>query len=321
MIAKLWRHMRMLWPRWTLLPPLPFILWAIFWAIRGELRWEHVGLAVAPVVLAYTHRFTKRLYLGLLPMGLVAVFYDGMRFVKNAGLTEATVHNCDLRAAEATLFGFGLTVNGQPATLHDWFQAHATTALDLFCAIPYGTFIFAVMAYAVFLYVRDFSAQQRFTWAFLLLNIAGFATYHIYPAAPPWYYHANGCHVDLAAAASPGPNLLRVDHLLGISYFQAFYGRASDVFGAVPSLHVTYPLLMLVEGWRHHKLLGRALLVLFFSSMCFAAVYLDHHWVIDVAIGAIYGISAALAMRAAWSWAERKGEILSLEAPSKEPTI
>jgi hypothetical protein len=320
-MTKLWRHMQSLWPRWTLLPAAPFVLWAIFWAIYGGLRWDHIGLAIAPALLAYGNKITKRLYFGLLPMGLVALLYDGMRFVKNAGLTEANVHNCDLRAAEASLFGFGLTLNGQPATLHDWFQAHAVTALDLFCAIPYGTFIFAVILYAVFLYIRDFGAQQRFTWAFLLLNAAGFITYHIYPAAPPWYFHANGCHVDLHAASSPGPNLLRVDHLLGITYFEAFYGRASDVFGAVPSLHVTYPLLMLVEGWRHHKILGRSLLVLFFGSMCFAAVYLDHHWVIDVLVGIVYGLAAAMLMRAAFSYAARRTELLPLEEPSKEPTL
>jgi inositol phosphorylceramide synthase catalytic subunit len=320
-MKRLWAHMRTLWPQWTLLPPAPFVLWAIFWAFRGQLRGDHIALAIAPVVLAYGHRVTKRLYLGLLPMGLVALFYDGMRFVKNAGLTPEGVHNCDLRAAEASLFGFGVTVNGQPGTLHDWLQAHATPLLDLYSALPYGTFIFAIVLYAVFLYVRDFSAQQRFTWAFLLLNMVGFATYHIYPAAPPWYFHAHGCTIDLQAAASPGPNLLRVDEMLGITYFQAFYGRSSDVFGAVPSLHVTYPLLMLIEGWRHHKILGRTLLVLFYVSMCFAAVYLDHHWIIDVVIGTAYGIGAALLMRAAWSWAEKKNGLLTLEGPSKEPSV
>lgn len=323
-MTRLWAHMKRLWPRWTLLPPAPFVLWTAFWLIRGEVRWEQIGLALLTVLLAYGVPATKRLYLGLLPMGLVGLFYDAMRFVKNAGLTESNVHLCDLRAAEISLFG--VDFQGAPATLHDAFQAYSSptpqlwpaAALDLICAIPYGIFIFAIIGYAVFLYVRDFSAQQRFTWAFLLLNIAGFITYHVYPAAPPWYYHAHGCVVDLAASASPGPNLLRVDARLGVPYFQGFYGRASDVFGAVPSLHVTYPLLMLIEGWRHHRVLGRTLLVAFYVSMCFSAVYLDHHWVIDVVIGTLYGVVAASALRAVWSFGRPAPVILPFEQASQQ---
>src|SRR5262249_31610947 len=159
---------------------------------------------------------------------------------------------------------------------------------DILCAIPYGAFIFVVLAYAVYLYVRDFSAQQRFTWGFFLLNIAGFLTYHLYPAAPPWYFHAHGCVVDLSAHASEGSHLARVDAMMKLSYFAGMYGRSSDVFGAMPSLHVAYPFLMAIEGWKFHRLLGRGLLVLFYCAMCFSAVYLDHHWVIDVIAGTGY---------------------------------
>lgn len=309
--ARAWSHMRSLWPRYTLLPPAPFVLWALFWLVHGGLRWDHIALALIPIVLAYGNAATKRLYLGLLPMGLVALFYDAMRFVKNTGLTEQNVHTCDLEAAERSWFG--VTIDGVRMTLQDWFQAHATTALDLACAIPYGTFIFAVVGYAVFLYIRDFSAQQRFTWAFLILNIAGFATYHIYPAAPPWYIHAHGCAVDLTASASAGPNLTRVDAMIGMSYFAGFYGRSSDVFGAVPSLHVTYPLLMAIEGWSHHKVIGRSILATFFLSMCFSAVYLDHHWVIDVIVGIAYGVLVAAVMRRIWARAPQAAAILGRE--------
>jgi membrane-associated phospholipid phosphatase len=291
----LWRHMRALWPRYTLVPISPFWLWAAFLAVRGALRWDHIVLAVLTAALAYGSIKTKRLFLGLLPMGLVALFYDAMRFVKNVGLTEKSVHLCDLRALELRWFGFG----EGPArfTAHDWLQAHATPWLDLICAVPYGTFIWVVLGYAIFLFFTDFAAQQRFTWGFFLLNIAGFTTYHLYPAAPPWYFHTYGCVVDLNAAASAGPNLLRVDAMLGMHYFQSFYGRASDVFGAVPSLHVAYPLLMILEGWPRHRALGRTLLLAFYACMAFAAVYLDHHWIIDAVVGSTYAIVAFLVLR------------------------
>jgi membrane-associated phospholipid phosphatase len=313
MAMSVWEHARRLWPRYTWAPVLPFWLWALFWTVRGQLRWDHVALAVLTTALAYGNVHTKRLFFGLLPMGLVGLFYDGMRFFKNAGLTPASVHLCDLRALEIRWFGTGEGPTGR--TAHDWFQAHPKTWLDLLCAVPYGTFLWVVLGYALFLFFTDFAAQQRFTWGFLLLNLAGFATYHIYPAAPPWYFHAHGCTVDLGAAASAGPNLLRVDALLGVHYFESFYGRASDVFGAVPSLHVAYPLLMVLEGWRRHRMLGRSLLVGFYFLMGFAAVYLDHHWIIDAVVGSVYALVAFAALRRV---AVPFGRWMSARAPRTE---
>jgi len=298
-MSQLWSrfaaHVRRLWPRWPLSGPAPFWLLAAFWAVRGQLRWEHAALALLSTVLAYGSVWTKRLYLGILPIGLVGVLYDSMRLVKNVGLSPDSVHVCDVRAIDQRFFG--LELNGARATWHDYFQQHSFLPLDLYCAIPYGIFIGVVVAYSVYLFRRDYPGLQRFTWSFLALNVAGFITYHVYPAAPPWYFHKYGCLVDLATHASEGPNLARVDAWLGIPYFAGVYGRSSDVFGAVPSLHVAYPLLMLLEGFRRHRWLGRVLLIWFYLSMCFAAVYLDHHWIFDVVLGSLYAVVISQLMR------------------------
>ncbi len=294
-LARAWAHMRALWPAYTLFPVLPFVAWPAYRLASGIIRWDYVGFLILPTVLAYATPTTKRLLIALYPLGLVALFYDAMKLIQNLGVSPETVHDCDLRALDVRFFG--ITWNGQRTTLHDWLQAHASPALDLYFAIPYGTFIYAAIGFAVFLWWKDFRAVQRFGWSFLLLNIAGFATYHVYPAAPPWYYHAHGCVIDMAAKASEGPNLARVDAMLGISYFKSFYGRASDVFGAVPSLHVAYPLLIVLEGWRHFGRVLRAAAVAFFVSMCCAAVYLDHHWVVDVVVGISYCLILFFVMR------------------------
>ena len=185
MLGRLWRHMRQLWPTWTLLPAAPFVVWVLYCMARGERRWEHLGFLFGVPLLAYLGPRSKRAFRALLPMGLVGLLYDSMRFVKNIGVNEKTVHLCDLRNLELTLFG--ITVGGEKITLNDYFRVHHSTALDLFCAIPYGVFIFVPLGYAVWLYFKDFSAAQRFTWSFLALNVVAFCTYHLYPAAPPWY--------------------------------------------------------------------------------------------------------------------------------------
>jgi membrane-associated phospholipid phosphatase len=293
--------MRRLWPRWTLLPPLPFVAWPLYVLSRGERRWEVVVMMLLGIVLPYASAGSKRLFLGIYPLGLVGVLYDAMRFVKNAGITPERVHVCDLRAVEAALFG--VRVDGELVTVHDWFQAHSSPVLDVIAAVPYGTFLGAAVLFAVYLYKVDFLEMRRFTMSFLVLNVLGFCTYHLFPAAPPWYFHQHGCAVDLMARASEGPNLARVDRMLGFSYFGGFYGRSNDVFGAVPSLHVAYPLLIVLQGWPTFRAPLRAASVLFFLTMAFAAVYLDHHWIIDVVVGIAYAIGVFFAMR--WVWARR----------------
>jgi phosphatidylglycerophosphatase A len=267
----------------AILAPLPMIAWVLWRIACGEHRWEFVLFLVIAPALAWIGPRTRKLFWGLYPFAILGLVYDAMRFVKDVGVTPERLHICDLRALDSRWFGFA-----DGTTLHDWLQAHPSPILDAICAVPYGTFIEVAVFFAIYLYVKDYPAMRRFAWTFLLVNLCGFVTYHVYPAAPPWYFHSHGCNVDLAAHASEGPNLARVDARMGFAYFHSFYGRSSDVFGAVPSLHVAYPLLVLVFGWPHFRVVGRTLASLFFATMCFAAVYLDHHWVIDVVMGIAY---------------------------------
>jgi hypothetical protein len=290
-----WKHLRVLWPGLGILAPLPFLAHTGWCAASCRLRWENgVVLGLAMALFAVGPR-TKKLLVGAYPVALVGLLYDSMRVVEDVGVTADRVHVCDLRRAELALFG--VRMGGERVTLHDWLQAHASPALDALCAVPYGTFIFVCMACALWLYVRDYPKMLRFGWCFFALNIAGFLTYHLYPAGPPWYYHAHGCRVDLAASASEGPNLARVDHWLGVPYFAGMYGRASDVFGAMPSLHCAYPLLIVLEGWALFGPMVRVASICFCGSMWFAAVYLDHHWVLDDLAGIAYCLVVVAAAR------------------------
>lgn len=301
--------------RGSWLLPAPFVALAIVSLSRGERRWEQVVLLFVAPILAYASERTRRLLVLVYPLGLVGVLYDSMRYVRNVGL-DGGVHVCDLRAFDRRFFGIGS--GAARTTLPEWFQAHSSPALDLYCAIPYAIFIFVYVGYAVYLWFVDEGAMRRFAWTFFFLNVAGFATYHLYPAAPPWYYERYGCAVDLAAVASEGPNLARVDAWLGVGYFHAMYGRASEVFGAVPSLHVAYPAVILLEGWRRHHALGRALAIAFFASMAFAAIYLDHHWITDAVVGITYGVVVHFAVRTLASDAPRAVAVAERATTSAE---
>jgi membrane-associated phospholipid phosphatase len=299
-VRRLVRHLRSLWPGWTLIAPLPFVVHPVWAAARGDVHWENAAVLATALALFGIGPRTKKLFLGVYPIGLVGILYDSMRVVQNVGVSPASVHLCDLRAHELALFG--VTMNGERVTLHDWFQTHWSPWLDRLCAIPYGTFIFVCIAAAGWMYVRSYPRMVRFAWCFFALNVAGFVTYHLYPAAPPWYFHAHGCVVDVHAHASEGPNLARVDAWLGIPYFAGMYGRASDVFGAMPSLHCAYALLVALEGWAVFSKAWRVASVAFFALMCFSAVYLDHHWIVDALAGITYCVVVVGAARVATRW-------------------
>jgi len=250
----------------------------------------------------------------LYPMGLIGLLYDSMRFFRDIGVTADRVHLCDLRSLDIAFFGVGQ--GAERVSLPEWLQAHRTPVLDAYFAIPYGTFLFVMVGYAIYLYFRREDLLRRFAWSYFFLNVAGFLTYHFYPAAPPWYFASHGCEVDMLAHASAGPNLESVDAMLGFGFFGGLYGRSNDLFGAMPSLHVAYPVLILFAGWHFHRWVGRTLGLLFFFSMTIASVYLLHHWVVDAVVGIVYGVASSVA--AALLCAKR-GEAHAGEVPGVAP--
>jgi membrane-associated phospholipid phosphatase len=269
----------------------PWLIYAVYSLLRHDLRFDHVAVLAVVTTLAFVGPRSRELLRGLYPIGLVFIVYDGMRPFQRVGLSESRVHLCDLRAVEASIFGRG----GQ--TLHDYWQAHPSAALDLICAVPYATFILWCVAGAAYLYVKDRPAMKRFMWGFLVMNVAAFVTYHVVPAAPPWYFHAHGCTVDLATRASEGPALARVDAMLGMAYFHGMYAKSSSVFGALPSMHCAYPFLLVLEGWRVFGPKLRIATVAYYVLMVFSAIYLDHHWFLDALLGTVFACATALAMR------------------------
>jgi hypothetical protein len=289
--------------------PIPFAIYAGYSALRSDLRLEHVALLGVVCLLAFAGPRARQLLYGLYPFGLVGLLYDAMRPFQRVGLTESRVLVCDLRALEARLFGW--QSNGETFTLHDYFRTHHLTALDLFCAIPYSTFILWCVSGAIYLYVKDRPAMIRFAWGFFLLNVIGFVTYHVLPAAPPWYFHAHGCVVDLATKPSEGPALARVDALLGFSYFAGMYSKGSSVFGALPSLHCAYPLLLALEGWKAFGTRMRAAAIAYYLAMVFSAIYLDHHWVLDALLGSAYAIAVSALLRAIEAPLRREARLLT----------
>jgi membrane-associated phospholipid phosphatase len=268
------------------------------WSI-GDLRAEHAVFGLACVVLGYFGPRTKAFLSDIAPYLVVAMGYDLVRYARRAALSADRVLGCELRSAELALFE---TSAGTP---QDYFAVHHAPALDVFFAIPYAIFAYVALVYAGYLYVKDRQRMRRYLWAFAIANYLSFATWLVFPAAPPWYIREYGCAIDLAAQPSPAA-LARVDALLGISYFDAFYSRAASVFGALPSMHCAYPVLGMLTARRVATARTWPLHIGYTTVMAGAAVYLDHHWIIDVLAGWLVAGVAVAAAHYAIAWIERK---------------
>jgi hypothetical protein len=181
-------------------------------------------------------------------------------------------------------------------TPNELFARHHWPLVDFVTGLSYIVYVYWALAFALYLlfFRRDRPGRRllaRLGWTFAAVNIVGFATYYIYPAAPPWYVAQHGLGpADLSVAASPAA-AARWDALTGIPYFASFYGRAADVFGAIPSLHVAYPLLVFLYGRALRRPVFDALNIGLFMLVSFSAVYLQHHYVLDVALGAGYALA------------------------------
>jgi len=274
-----WFRLRALWGAGFVLPFVPALYALALAVFHGNLRPEHVVVAVVALGLGLYGERSASLYRELLPIVVTLIGYDCVRYARALWVTPERVLSCSFKAAEQTLVPLG---GGM--TLPEWFMSHHVAAADLAAAVPYFGFAYFAVGYAVWLRMRDVRKMRVFAWGFAFANWISFAVWILVPVAPPWYVHAHGCAVSLADLPSPA-GLARVDALLGVPYFAHFYSRAASVFGALPSMHCAYPMLGLFSAWRDAGKKERALHVAYAAWMAASAVYLGHHWVIDVMAG------------------------------------
>jgi hypothetical protein len=143
---------------------------------------------------------------------------------------------------------------------------------------------------AVVLWVRAYPLFRRFRALFLTVTFAGFVTYVVYPAIPPW----------LASSRGDMPHTVRIVRAmwleLGLSDVAAVFGEKSRYafpVGALPSLHAAWPFLLLVFFW---PIAGRwrVLLVAYALAMALTLVYTADHFVFDILLGWIYVVVAVV---------------------------
>ncbi len=285
---------------------LPVGLLGAFWALHfalGGFRGDHLATALF-VLLYYGGPWTRSLFQLLLPFVLYLALYDSQGYYAEA-LRGA------VRVAEPYLFDlrfFGIETEQGRLLPTQWMQNHTHPLLDVTTSLSYIVFVPVFLAVALYFRYRcgetgsgSLSAHEvrkqthAMMWGMFWLNILCCSTYYWYPAAPPWYVDQYGLLGPAQLDVPPSPaGAGRFDALFGVTLFAEFYSRTPNVFGAIPSLHVAFPLLSVYFAFKIRSL--RVFCVAFYLWISFAAVYLNHHYILDILWGSVYALAVGWAM-------------------------
>jgi len=209
-------------------------------------------------------------------------------------ITRLRPHVTEMIVADkAMFFGQVPTIWLQHRLYHPghtaWYDVAAVVLYLLHFVVPMvAAFAFWMWNRAVFL---------EFMVAFLLLALAGFATYVLYPAAPPWY---------AANWLFKLPHVYEIKNHVSVAHSMSISGLFSwmwdhvgwDRFGAIPSEHASFPFLCFLYARRAWRRAGWLVLP-YCLAVWVAVVYMGEHYAIDVVVGVVYAALAYAVVRLA----------------------
>jgi membrane-associated phospholipid phosphatase len=257
--------------------------WLFAWVLLGLLA----------VSLAEPKRWVRGVVVDWLPLMAVLLCYDLSRPVREwIGVTPHVFPQLD---ADRWTFGQLPTTWLQ----HSLYDPGVTHWYDYLTFFVYLSHFFVTLAVLAVLWKVSYPRFRQYRTLVVVLATAGFVTYVLFPAVPPWLA-AWGGHIE------PVPRTLTgMWGAVGIEPAHALFENRGEFYNqeaAIPSLHAAYPLLLLLFFWGAGTW-ARIGLGAYALAMAFALVYTGEHYVADVVIGWIYaggvfaGVNAVRARR------------------------
>ena len=252
--------------------------------MTGLMIWQGIGIdpsryAFIFLPAALIVKRTRSFLLDWIPFLFILLSYDFLRgFADNL---NQRVHVLELINWEKTLFEQIPTI-----TLQNLFYSPSGTSwLDYFATMFYFLHFALPLSFGFLLWMINRSYFKYFVTGILLLSYAGWITFLIYPAAPPWMAaeqgYLSGVHKILDVTLLTFPDKWNLPSV--------YHNFNPNPVAAMPSLHAGYPLLILLFAIRFFKL--KALLFApFVLGVWVSLVYLGEHYVVDIIGGAIYAV-------------------------------
>lgn len=241
---------------------------------------DQVYLMLLFNALYFGTRFTRKFITGFSIFIIFWIIFDFMKAFPNYLFQE--VHIESLYNTEKSLFG--IIQDGRTVTPNEFWITHQHPFLDVLTGFFYLCWVPVPLAFAAYLFFKNREAFLHFSLTFLFVNLLGFVIYYVYPAAPPWYVQLHGFDFVASTPGNTG-GLERFDAFFGVDVFHSLYSKSSNVFAAMPSLHSSYPLIVLYYANRYKLGWIRLFFGVVMAGIWFAAVYNSHHYVLDVLAG------------------------------------
>lgn len=257
------------------------------------------------VFLADLVRSLKKEKIAWLPRGIKDAIMQPLIFVLllivyNFFFHFVSIENLDLVALKNTgqiiSFERGLGILWEPS-IQTWvLQNHIlTTFLDLVYVFSQGVILISFLAWLYFWKNKYFYFVRN---TLIIAELIALPIFSFFPVAPPRAF----------------PNMGFVDTILGrvLGNNSSVVTHGVDSFAALPSLHVTFALvisvtLFLLLRKKPWKYLGMS----YVFVLSFAVVATANHWLIDIVAGALVALVAVLIntkvvgrWRKDWAWPE-----------------
>lgn len=268
-----------------------------------------VGWAALFLYLNYRLSFE---WVALILFGAALLSGRAWPFLRDWGVFLLAVMAWQLTSYLATDFGF--PVHAEEMIAFDklmffghvpaqWLQQHLYHPghlewYDVLAITMYSLHFLAPLAAGFALWLVNRRLYYRYAIAFILCAVAGFATYIVFPAMPPWmaaWRCPGGCQVPHAHVYLRGVRDLFAANMK--VWFNPNHGELKtgflhlsyDKVGAMPSEHAMYPMLILLF---FRKQFGRIayLLLIYIAMVLFSIAYLGQHYIMDAIAGFAYAI-------------------------------
>jgi len=186
-----------------------------------------------------------------------------------------TVHSTDIIHLEEKFFGNPIAT----VYLQRWLYTPGTAHwYDYASGLLYYAHSFVVLFIAFGLWVYRRELYWRWARLFVYLSFAGFITYVLFPAMPPW----------MASQRNLIPHIHKIiDEVMPDGTVGVVSAMTSNLVAAMPSLHAAYPTLGLLFMLRYFRK-AAPLYAAYCLAVFFAIIYLGEHFIVDTLAGIGY---------------------------------
>lgn len=184
---------------------------------------------------------------------------------------------------------------------HKVLSKLANPVFDILAAIPYLIHFPLPFLFGIYLafHPKKKGALFSYMWCAGWVNLLSVIIQFLFPTASPWFVDSAVLdqHGNIVYEYANEAGFKRLDRVLGFSIFHNIYSQSPLKFGAFPSLHVAWPMIVFLN----HPWFGKKVAGIHVVWITLAALYSTHHYLIDAVGGILMAVMVRLCILKVWS--------------------